>query len=91
MIEDRQLSEWHDFEAVTARLRAEQAEITFAPSQADLREISQAADEDALLLALLEVESKLEEDLTRKPKHQKPALQAQWREEIAMLKAQLGL
>ncbi|EJL88177.1 ABC-F family ATP-binding cassette domain-containing protein [Pantoea sp. GM01] len=91
LIEDRQLSEWHDFAAVTARLRAEQAEITFAPSQADLREISQAADEDALLLALLEVESKLDEDLTRKPKHQKPALQAQWREEIAMLKAQLGL
>ena len=91
LIEDRQLSEWHDFAAVTERLRAEPPETTFANSQADSLEMSQATDEDALLLALLEVESKLEEDLARKPKHQKPGLQAQWREEIAMLKAQLDL
>jgi len=92
LIEDQQLSEWHDFDAVTERMRAEQATTTLdfvAPAAT-----ATALDEEALLLALLallEVESKLDEDLTRKPKHQKPALQAQWREEIALLKAQLEL
>ncbi|WP_277976453.1 ABC-F family ATP-binding cassette domain-containing protein [Pantoea endophytica] len=89
LIEDQQLSEWHDFDAVTERMRAEQAIATsevVAPAAT-----ATAWDEDALLLALLEVESKLDEDLTRKPKHQKPALQALWREEIAKLKTQLDL
>lgn len=89
LIEDQQLSEWHDFDAVTERLRAEQAIATsevVAPAATE-----RALDEDALLLALMEVESKLDEDLARKPKHQKPALQAQWREEIAKLKTQLDL
>ncbi|MBD9644649.1 MULTISPECIES: ABC-F family ATP-binding cassette domain-containing protein [unclassified Pantoea] len=89
LIEDQQLSQWHDFDAVTERLRAEQvismSEVV-APAATE-----NALDEDALLLALLEVESKLDEDLARKPKHQKPALQAQWREEIAKLKTQLDL
>lgn len=89
LIEDQQLSEWHDFDAVTERMRADQATTTsdfVAPAAT-----ATALDEDALLLALLEVESKLDEDLARKPKHQKPALQAQWREEIALLKSQLAL
>jgi len=89
LIEDQKLSEWHDLDAVTERMRAEQAIVTsdsVAPAAT-----ATAWDEDALLLALLELESKLDEDLARKPKHQKPALQAQWREEIALLKAQLEL
>lgn len=89
LIEDRRLSEWHDFDVVTERMRTEQS---IAKSDAIARPATaQALDEDALLLALLHVESKLDEDLARKPKHQKPALQAQWREEIALLKTQLGL
>ena len=89
LIEDQQLSEWHDFDAVTERMRAEQA-IATSDSVAPAATAT-AWDEDAMLLALLEVESKLDDDLARKPKHQKPALQAQWREEIALLKAQLDL
>lgn len=89
LIEDQKLSEWHDFDAVTERMRAEQAIAT--PDSVAPAATATALDEDTLLLALLEVESKLEEDLARKPKHQKPALQAQWREEIALLKAQLDL
>lgn len=89
LIEDQQLSEWHDFDAVTERMRAEQT-ISTSDSVAPAATAT-AWDEDALLLALLEVEIKLDEDLARKPKHQKPALQAQWREEIALLKAQLDL
>ncbi|MEL6179949.1 MAG: ATP-binding cassette domain-containing protein, partial [Myxococcota bacterium] len=49
----------------------------------------QPDDEELLLEKLLMLEQKLNDDLARKPKHQKPALQAQWRTEIDMLYAQL--
>ncbi len=48
-------------------------------------------DEEELLLALCDLESKLDEDMMRKPKHQKPTLQTQWRVEIAQLKQLLGI
>ncbi|WP_284960988.1 hypothetical protein, partial [Citrobacter portucalensis] len=35
------------------------------------------------------LEQRLADDLARKPKHQKPLLQAQWRKEIERLNAQL--
>ncbi|WP_420025861.1 hypothetical protein [Dickeya dadantii] len=44
-----------------------------------------------LLAQLVELEHRLAEDLARKSKHQKPALQAQWREQIARLNTLLGL
>jgi len=43
-------------------------------------------DDDALLERLIDLETRLEEDLARKEKHQKPQLQAQWRDEIARLR-----
>ncbi|WP_233638716.1 hypothetical protein [Citrobacter werkmanii] len=46
-------------------------------------------DSDALLEQLLELEQRLADDLARKPKHQKPLLQAQWRQEIARLNSLL--
>jgi len=90
LIQDRQLSEWHDFDQATEKMRAEQSmEATTSTTQA----VSPQSldDEDALLLVLCELESKLDEDLARKPKHQKPGFQTQWRDEIAQLKRQLGL
>lgn len=42
-------------------------------------------DSDALLQRLVELESLLEEDLRRKPKHQKKALQEKWRLEIELM------
>jgi ATP-binding cassette, subfamily F, member 3 len=39
---------------------------------------------------ILELEALLEADLSRKAKHQKPALQEQWRSELEVLYAQLG-
>ncbi|MGK3114349.1 ATP-binding cassette domain-containing protein [Candidatus Pantoea formicae] len=90
LIQDQQLSEWHDFDQATEKMRAEQSmEATTSITQA----VSPQSldDEDALLFALCELESKLGEDLARKPKHQKPGVQAQWRDEIAQLKRQLGL
>lgn len=87
LIEKGQLSEWHDADAVFARLREEsglQAQpVPATPS------VSQAEPTDDLLERLITLERLLEEDRLRKPKHQKPQLQAQWLEEIAALTAQL--
>ncbi|WNY87156.1 ABC-F family ATP-binding cassette domain-containing protein [Leclercia adecarboxylata] len=87
LIEKGQLSEWHDADAVFARLREEsglQAQpVPATPS------VSQAEPTDDLLERLITLERLLEEDRLRKPKHQKPQLQAQWQEEIAALMAQL--
>lgn len=44
---------------------------------------------DDLLERLIALETLLEDDLARKPKHQKPQLQAQWRKEIEEIEAQL--
>ena len=46
-------------------------------------------DVDAALQKLVELEQRLDEDLARKPKHQKPRLQAVWQAEIEALNAQL--
>ncbi|MCX2582099.1 hypothetical protein OQ641_30335, partial [Klebsiella pneumoniae] len=43
----------------------------------------------ALLEGLIELGLWLADDMARKPKHQKPSLQAQWQEEIARLLNQL--
>ncbi|QGU10887.1 ATP-binding cassette domain-containing protein [Leclercia sp. J807] len=87
LIEKGQLSEWHDADAVFARLREEsglQAQpVPATPS------VSQAEPTDDLLERLITLERLLEEDRLRKPKHQKPQLQAQWLVEIAALTAQL--
>lgn len=89
LIQDQQLSEWDDFAQVTEQMCSEQPiEIATATPALPLQ---CANDEDALLLALCELESKLDDELARKPKHQKPALQLQWRTEIAQLKQRLGI
>lgn len=45
----------------------------------------QVDENEALLTQLIALETRLEQDLARKPAHQKPLLQAQWREEIARI------
>ncbi|UYM55980.1 ABC-F family ATP-binding cassette domain-containing protein [Leclercia adecarboxylata] len=87
LIEKGQLSEWHDADAVFARLR-EESGLQAQPVPATPC-VSQAEPADDLLERLIMLERLLEEDLLRKPKHQKPQLQAQWLEEIAALTAQL--
>ncbi|MDA8480238.1 ATP-binding cassette domain-containing protein [Citrobacter sp. Awk 4] len=82
------LSEWHDLEAINARIRetsvASAATITAQESAHPLID-----DSDRLLEKLLLLERQLADDLARKPKHQKPHLQAQWRQEIDALISQL--
>ena len=44
---------------------------------------------DAILERIVELETKLTEDLARRKRFQKPVLQAQWRQEIDELNRQL--
>lgn len=46
---------------------------------------------DNLLTQLIELESRLEQDLQRKIKHQKPKVQQQWRQQIQQLENQLSM
>ncbi|RXJ16642.1 ABC-F family ATP-binding cassette domain-containing protein [Lelliottia nimipressuralis] len=87
LIEDGRLSEWHDAEAVFARLRDSGG---LPPSDVAANTAQSAPTEfDDLLERLVALETLLAEDMARKSKHQKPQLQQQWREEIARLEAQL--
>jgi hypothetical protein len=61
-----------------------------APLQ-DERSFVLPETEELLLATLLDLESKLEEDLARKVKHQKPELQREWQQQIAQLGALLDL
>ncbi|CZV84466.1 ABC-F family ATP-binding cassette domain-containing protein [Enterobacter cloacae] len=87
MIEDGLLSEWHDAEAVFERLRERTGLMasSASPAVADVK--AQASDD--LLERLIALETLLADDLARKPKHQKPHLQAQWRKEIEVIEAKL--
>ncbi|KAF0856202.1 ABC-F family ATP-binding cassette domain-containing protein [Pantoea dispersa] len=89
LIEQQQLSEWHDWPQVTARLATAHVPVDHPLAAAAVND--RPGDEDALLQALLVLEEKLQQDEARKAKHQKPAQQQQWRREIAQLKQQLNL
>ena len=88
LIEDGWLSEWHDAEAVFERLRESVGLGTSAATVVTAGEV-QPSPYDDLLERLIALETLLEDDLARKPKHQKPQLQAQWRKEIEEIEAQL--
>ena len=88
LIDSAELTEWHSLEEVYARLQA----VAPAPdSRLALQSTPAGADDDeeALLARLIDLEQWLADDMARKPKHQKPSLQAQWQEEIARLLNQL--
>ncbi|MEO3322904.1 ABC-F family ATP-binding cassette domain-containing protein [Enterobacter cloacae] len=87
LIEDGLLSEWHDAEAVFERLRERTSLMASSASLAVADVKAQASDD--LLERLIALETLLAEDLARKPKHQKPHLQAQWRKEIEVIEAKL--
>ena len=87
LIEDGRLSEWHDAEAVFERLRASTGPVVPEASKPASKAPPSASND--LLERLVALEMLLEEDLARKPKHQKPQLQAQWRREIEEIEAQL--
>jgi len=89
LVENGELEEWHDADAAWERLR-EHVLHDFTPEPEEQAEKTAHASDD-LLEKLLELEALLADDLARKPKHQKPQLQAQWQREIRLLNAQLEL
>ncbi len=89
LIDENGLSEWHDVDEVYARLHGNerlQSPATQTPPQSppvdDLQE--------DLLERLVMLEQLLADDLQRKPKHQKPQLQALWRQEIEEINTHLS-
>lgn len=88
-IERGVLSEWHDLEAINARIRETAVTWPTATITAQASTHPLPDDSDSLLEKLLLLEQQLANDLARKPKHQKPHLQAQWRQEIDALILQL--
>ncbi|MGG7795900.1 ABC-F family ATP-binding cassette domain-containing protein [Klebsiella aerogenes] len=89
LIDEDGLSEWHDVDEVYIRLRGNerlQSPATQTPPQATTVDDLQ----EDLLERLVMLEQLLAEDLQRKPKHQKPQLQAQWRQEIEEINIQLS-
>jgi ATPase subunit of ABC transporter with duplicated ATPase domains len=92
LIDHQRLEEWQDLEPVYTRLAEERDTVTMtAPNRDAVNHPLKHDDEERLLAALFELEGKLQEDLARKPKHQKTQLQQQWRSEISTLTARLNL
>jgi ATPase components of ABC transporters with duplicated ATPase domains len=87
LIEDGELSEWHDADTLFERLSETNHKEPLMQPSAPTEAVPD--DDEALLARLIELESRLADDLARKPKHQKQALQAQWRQEIAHIHTKL--
>lgn len=88
LIDEHGIDEWHSAEEVYDVLRSavRRPAIQAAPAIAS----EPVADHDALLERLVRLEQLLADDLARRAKHQKPQLQAQWREEIATINTLLS-
>ena len=87
------LTEYHDLDQVYDAIRALNADSGTGNSvlPAVPEPSVPVSDEEDSLAALITLEEKLAADLQRKPAHQKPVLQQQWREQIAQLRDELGL
>ena len=96
-IQDGVLVEMQDLPQLYAALSQTQPQRQGASSpDKDSTPSSQTAEpepssEDALLQELIELEGRLADDLARKPKHQKIALQELWQKEIQSIRQALGL
>ncbi|MFB9216251.1 ABC-F family ATP-binding cassette domain-containing protein [Vibrio sinaloensis] len=97
LVDQGQLTEYLTAEEVYQHIASNSAQVSPArPSQAPIVSNTQpskaetlANSEEELLARLIELESLLEADLARKPKHQKPAMQQRWQEEIHTINQQL--
>lgn len=92
-IDGNRLTEYHDLDQVYDAIRALNADSGAGNSvlPAAPEPSAPVSDEEDSLAALITLEEKLAADLQRKPAHQKPVLQQQWREQIAQLRNELGL
>lgn len=92
LIDKCRLQEWHQLAPVYDILAdvPVPAKVTASMQNVDSI-ILPETEEERLLATLLALESKLEEDLSRKVRHQKPELQRQWQQQIAQLSVLLDL
>lgn len=88
LIDEYGLSEWNNADEVYENLRVA-VRRPMAQAATSLT-IEPEEDNDTLLERLVMLEQLLADDLARRPKHQKPQLQAQWREEIATINTRLS-
>lgn len=88
LIDEYGLSEWKSADEVYENLRVA-VRRPMAQAATSLT-IEPEQDNDTLLERLVMLEQLLADDLARRPKHQKPQLQAQWREEIATINTLLS-
>ena len=86
-IDGNTLEEWHDADALWARMRDGGA----PPPTAVARTVSPGVpeDDDEMLRQLIDLEARLAADRARKPRHQKPEMQRRWQQEIDALLARL--
>ena len=93
LIHQRRLEEWHDLAPVYAILADKPLPVTNPNAEEKSAAIPLKPDteEERLLATLVELETRLAEDLARKPKHQKPALQLEWQQQIEQLNQLLDL
>lgn len=98
LIKDGALTQWHDLQRLYDEIDSGETESASDNStqlsssdSSTLCAASKIIDEDWLLDKLFQLESLLEADVQRKPKHQKPALQQQWRDEIEQITLRLHL
>jgi len=90
-IDGNRLTEYHDLDQVYDAIRALNADSGPSVFPAAPAPSVPVSDDEDSLAALITLEEKLAADLQRKTAHQKPALQQQWREQIAQLRDELGL
>ncbi|MFQ2252937.1 ABC-F family ATP-binding cassette domain-containing protein [Aeromonas hydrophila] len=97
LIRDGRIQEAHCAERAYAELlgdapspAADKASLA-APAAMGQASAGPADHEEALLARWYELDALLAADLARKPRHQTPRLQQQWRDELARLTDQLGL
>lgn len=89
LIDNGKLEEFQEATQAWERLSAPTLPVDAESSAPSVQQKPQQSDD--LLEKLIALETLLADDLARKPKHQKPQLQAEWRTEIAALNRQLDL
>ena len=95
LVDDHRLEEYYDLDQVYLSLGGQRENA----QQASVRQDEQAVagndvpvtNEEQLLGRLFELEALLDDDLGRRPRHQKPKLQLKWRDEISQINHSLGL
>ncbi|WP_369790293.1 ABC-F family ATP-binding cassette domain-containing protein [Rouxiella sp. WC2420] len=92
LVNDNRLEEWHQLETVYERLggRVSATSASDLPSALPVT-LENLTDEDSLLEQLCQLEQRLEEELVRKVRHQKPLVQQQLRADIEKVMQKLGM